>query len=114
MKRIILAIAAIAALGFAQPAAAVIVCQGTLSHSWMESDGDVYIRGSWRGDHTQMCNLKTEWKGITPDICAGWMAKADAAVSLGRTVLVYYPNETSCTTMPTYSATSAPEYVALL
>lgn len=109
-----LAIAAVAALGLsAQPASAAMWCGSTVSASWVNYNGDVLILGSWRGTHTQICNLKTEWKGISPDICASWMAKMDAAVSLGRAVTVYYAETMECSALPTYGDSPAPYYVML-
>ena len=114
MRKLALSMAAIAALGISQPASAEAWCNGTVSASWVDVNGNFFIAGSWRGTHTQMCNVKTECKGVTPDVCATWMAKLDAAVSLGRSVVVNYPVVTDCATLPTYSAAPSPTYVMLL
>lgn len=112
-KKFALATLAITALGFSHPANATVWCSGTISASWVNDGGAVLILGSWRGDHTQICNIKVEWRGITPDVCAAWMAKVDAAVALGRAVTLLYPNESGCGSLPTYSDTPAPSYVML-
>lgn len=105
--------AAVAALGAAQPAAADVYCGGTIAHSWVDINGNVFIWGTWRQAHTQICNVSTSWKGVAPDVCATWLAKADAAVSLGRQVLLNYPTESSCAALPQYGLAPAPGYVML-
>lgn len=88
-------------------------CSGTVTASWVDISGNVYIQASWHGTHTQICHLSAEWKGVTPDICASWMAKMDAAVSTGRAVTIYYPGAADCASLPTYTSSPAPNYVML-
>lgn len=46
-------------------------CSGTVLSSWTQADGNVYISSTWRQDQTQICNLKTDWKGVPADVCVG-------------------------------------------
>lgn len=105
----------LAALVFLQtPAqAAPQWCTGSVLSSWTNIAGDVLISGSWRGDHTQICNLKQEWKGVTPDICMGWVAKLDAAAALNKSVTIQYNDASSCASLPIYGQTPSPAYVML-
>ena len=112
MKKLTLLVAATVALSVPQ-ATLANDCVGTLNISYMTRNGDVLVRGTWRNDITQICNLKTEWKGITPDICAGWKAMLDAAVTLGRTVSIYYSPDVNCATIPYYGDAPSPYYVML-
>lgn len=100
------------ALGMATGASAA-VCSGSILYSRVDVNGDVYIIGSWHSTYTQVCNLTTTWKGVTPDICMAMMAKFDAAASLNKTVLLSYPNEATCAGIPTYSSSPAPNFVML-
>src|SRR5687767_5130256 len=113
MKKFTLTMVALAALGFSQPASAASWCTGTISVSWVDAGGSVLVTGSWRGTHTQICSVKTEWKSITPDVCANWMAKLDAALTLSRGVTVYYDETIDCAALPTYGAAPPPGYVML-
>lgn len=102
------------ALAWSGSAYAEVWCNGTLSASWSQIDGGVYIQGSWHPTHTKICSLNSVWKGVPPEVCASWLAKADAAVSLGRTVTVYYGGTFSdCATLPAYDDAPAPTYVML-
>lgn len=114
MNRLAKTVAFLGATIIAQPASAAAFCDGTVIASWTDSDGNVSVLGSWRNDHTQICNLKVVWKGITPDVCASWMAKADAAVAESRNFRVYYSSESNCSTLATYGSAPAPAYVMLL
>lgn len=96
-----------------QVAQGAVWCNGTINASWVDVSGHVYILASWHISHTQICNLSAVWKGVSPEICASWMAKMDAAVSAAREVTVYYPDETDCAAVPTYTAASAPNNVML-
>lgn len=111
-KNLIVALAILSSI-LSQPAAANAYCTGTISTSWVSSNGNVYILGSWRGDHTMICSIKAEWNGITPDVCAAWMAEVDAAISLSRSVTLEYVGLVSCDALPAYEAAPAPNYVML-
>lgn len=117
MKRWISAAVVPSVLGLPMPAlAADLTCTGTIDSSFMTSDGSVVIRGSWRSDYTQVCSVTTTWNGVPPDVCAGWAAKLDAAVSLSRSIQVHYYNTgaLTCATLPIYSTAPGPYYVMLL
>lgn len=100
-------------LGFSQPAAANFACNGTVSTSYVTYVGGVFLSSSWRGDYTQICNISETWNNIPPEVCATWIAKVDAAVSLQRTMTVYYAGTGDCSTLPTYGGAPGPIYVML-
>ena len=104
---------AIAMIGLPQPALAAVDCSGTVFGKAVSDDGSILIRGTWRGDYTKICNIKTDWNGITPDVCALWTAMADAAVTTGKSLYVQYATETSCATIPTWGQGPAPYRITL-
>lgn len=99
-----------------QPASAAYQwCTGSVLSSWMRADGSVHISSSWmQGNHTQICNIKTEWKTITPDVCVAWLAKLDAAASMNKTVTIFYWDAPTCDVLPHYEAAPPPAYVMIL
>lgn len=97
-----------------QVSAAPQACAGTVDASWITSDGMVLIKGSWRNDHTMICSIRNEWKGVSPDVCMSWAAKVDAAVTMGKSVTVYYTDIADCASLPVYTATPGPYYVMVL
>jgi hypothetical protein len=114
MKRRLLIAGLMAAAVLPQPALADADCIGTITNTAVFGDGAVVVRGTWRSDYTQVCNVKTEWKGITPDVCSSWKAMIDAGLSLSRQVRVYYPGSSwVCSTLPTYGDAPAPQYLML-
>lgn len=114
MKKAIVGIAASAALVQASPAYADATCSGTFTSVHVQSNGAVLVHGTYRNTYTQICNIKDEWQGVTPDVCAVWTANAGAAVSMGRTVRVYYSGAYLCESLPTYYSSPPPFYVMLL
>lgn len=90
-------------------------CEGTVSHVWVTSGGSVHIVGSWRGGHTMICLVNGEWKGVGVEACKSWLTLATAAQMKGSKVIVRYDDEDteSCSTIPTYGASPAPDYVML-
>lgn len=111
--RKIFALAIIAAVTISQPAHAASLCSGTITRSLVYSSGAVSVLGSWRNATTQVCNLKIEWKNITPDVCAAWLARIDAAVSLQRPIAFYFTEDLDCASYDTYNASPAPYYIQL-
>lgn len=103
----------VANLVLVQPAQARAFCSGTISKSTVYASGAVTVIASWRNATTQVCNLKIEWKNITPDVCAAWLARIDAAVTLQRPVTFYYSEDLDCGTMATYVGSPPPDYIQL-
>ena len=95
--------------------ATAFYCAGTVSMVWSLTDGSMFIRTSYRGDHTQMCNLLTDWNGISPAQCKNWYAVLLTAKTTGDVIQVYYPNNpySGCSALPTYGNTPAPGYIGL-
>lgn len=108
----------LAALSFAvmsTPASAVEqYCTGTVLSSWVNDVGAVLLSSSWRGDHTQVCNIETTWKGIPPNVCVSWVAKIDAALALSKRISIYYRDAPACNLIPYYGEAPAPYYVMLI
>lgn len=102
------------ALGLTTNAAANVQCVGTVNSSYVLTDGTVRIVASWRNDHTTICDMNTDWNGITPDVCLAWLAKIDAAVSLNKSLVVHYYTASDCATLPVYGSSVAPNFVMLL
>lgn len=114
MRKTAGSIIAIFALATPHSAMAAFECSGTVSMSHVAVDGSVLVKSSWRNDYTQICNVLTSWKDVPPTVCAAWIAKMDAAVSLGRNVGVYYTDGSlTCATLPSYASAPAPYYVSL-
>ena len=115
IRTVCVAAAILAIGGSAVPATAASQwCTGTLSASWTNKLGDVLVESSWRQSHTQICNIRYEWKGVPADTCIAWVAKLDAAVAMNKRVTIYYGEAPSCNLLPGYEQSPAPYYVMLL
>lgn len=97
----------------ANPALANVACVGTVNSTHVMSSGGVFVYGSWRSSYIQICNISTTWKGVPPEVCATWIAKADSAVSFGKIVTLYYSGTIDCSSYPTYGNAPAPVYVMI-
>lgn len=96
-------------------AAEKIWCTGTLSNALTDINGSVMVLSSYRNGWTQICNLNEEWKNVPVQTCWAWFSKVNTAVAEGKSVVVHYLESanTTCSTIPTYSAAPAPYYVML-
>ena len=90
-------------------------CEGKIETVWTEGVGNVYIVGSWRKDHTQICNLTSTWNGVQRDVCKAWLSAAQLAYAEKFNVTVRYNDDNikSCSTIPVYGAAPAPNYIML-
>ncbi|MAO04760.1 MAG: hypothetical protein CL804_09650 [Citromicrobium sp.] len=103
------------AFGMASNAsAAPQYCTGTISYSYIDTTGAVYIWGTWRSAYTQVCDINSEWQSVPTDICMAWLARLDAAVALNKSVIIYYADATSCAALPSAGSSIAPGYVLLM
>jgi len=116
MRIIVTLFSIILGLTLSSPAYAIAYCSGTLQNVYLTKDGAVVTFNSWVNNYTQVCNLEEVWKGVPPQVCWGWFAQINTAVSESRSVIIDYANplETSdCPTLPVGGNTPGPVYFML-
>lgn len=114
MRRNIIKFSAVLAIFCAaHPASAALYCTGKVNSTYVTASGDALLLGDWRGSYTQICNISEAWNDIPPEVCATWIAKVDAAVTMDRTLRVYYSGTGDCASLPTYHNSVPPFYVML-
>jgi len=90
-----------------------VYCQGKINKVYITSNGNVVIYGDYLNNYTQICSLNSTWNNVDTMTCASWLALAKTAVTERSDVIVYYANESSCTSIPTYENSPAPYYFML-
>jgi len=115
MKKLIAIIGGITVLVLPMNVNATAWCSGNITNSYTTSAGEVVIRSTWRNEYSSICNVKQDWKGVSPEVCYVWFSHVSNAITENKPVIVYYPSidQTECATMPTYSGAPAPGYVML-
>lgn len=100
---------------FSASAYASVNCSGTIDLVYVHKNAGLFIRGMWRNDVTQLCNLDNTWKGITPGTCKAWMSMMETAKATSAQVKIQYSDNdvSSCGSIATYSNSPAPNYVML-
>jgi hypothetical protein len=93
--------------------AAPLWCDGQPTQLWVAVNGTVTFSPSYRGDHTSICSLNSEWQSVPTQTCWSWFAILSTAIANGRSVRVYYDVPYTCSTLPTYGNSPAPSYVML-
>ncbi|TQV76451.1 hypothetical protein FLL45_00345 [Aliikangiella marina] len=88
-------------------------CSGKIQQVWVDSSGGVLIRSTWRNDHTQICDIDSEWKGVTAEVCKTWFSLIQTISVSGEDAKVYYADAPTCDALPTYRNAPAPGYVML-
>ena len=88
-------------------------CVGTIDNTYIGHDGSVFITGSWRGEHTQVCNLTTAWKSVATDTCKTWVSYIQVAFASRSKVTMHYNDVASCGEIPSYSTSPKPSYIML-
>ena len=86
-------------------------CTGVIRHTYINKQGNLYIFGDWRNEHTQICNLNSLWQGVEPEVCKGWLSIALAAKLSGAKVTVQYNDVASCSEVPRYETAPSPSYI---
>ncbi len=74
-------------------------------------NGELVIVGSWRGDHTSICNTDSARLGVSTDTCKNWLSIAMTAYVADKTVTVKYSDAPSCATIQKYGGAPAPLYI---
>jgi hypothetical protein len=98
----------------ASHAAVAIWCNGTIANLYVDSDGNVHINASFRGDYLRVCNVYGSWNGIGTELCMSWLALATNARVHNRPVrFMYYVDSYTCANLPTYATSLMPVYLML-
>jgi hypothetical protein len=85
-----------------------IWCGGKLLGVYVAASGDVVIKGDWRNEWTNVCNLKNDT--VT---CSLWASYAANALQNNTSVLLMYTGSFQCTTIPSYNSAPIPGYFML-
>lgn len=88
-------------------------CSGTLTNIYVSEGGEVTIRGTWRNEHTVICNLNQPRSNISVEVCKSWLSMALAAKMAKAEVTVYYSDVQSCGSIPAYTSSPSPGYFML-
>jgi hypothetical protein len=114
-----IAIAAILSLALTAPAlAADVACQGAISASYVDWDGNLLVSPTWRGDWLRICSVRTTITGngvtVDPTTCMGWASFVRQAMSGNKQTVMRYRDVASCTQVPSYYSSPLPEYLMVL
>ncbi|WP_298334655.1 hypothetical protein [uncultured Erythrobacter sp.] len=91
--------------------AATRACVGYVDFVYVRDDGSAYVDTTWSQSSHQVCNVKADWKGITPDLCLSWMAQLGVAIAYGKNTRIDYRDIPSCGTLPSYNSAPAPLFI---
>ena len=86
-------------------------CEVTVKRVLAYGNGAVNVIHTGRNDYTYICNLSTEYKGVSITTCAMWTSMLQNIQSKKNKAIFYYDGTGSCSELPTYGNTPAPVYI---
>jgi len=88
-----------------------LYCAGKIASVYIDANGNVNIKGTWRNSWTTICNTKDD-DTVT---CSLWASYAASAVKNNLSVTVNYhvSDGSSCATLPKYGNAPKPAYVMI-
>ena len=108
MKKLLILLSTLIAFS----SSAAVNCVGNIERVYLGKDGQVVVFTSWRNAYHTICSMNGEWKGVTVDVCKGWLSIAQTAkVSKTPTIMRYQLN--ACNELGIYSGALSPDYVML-
>lgn len=102
-----------ASLCTGQVAAETTYCIGYVTHSYISASGSLNVRGDWRNDYTQVCNVNGD-KQISAVTCSLWTSYIANSMTANKKVIFSYKNIDSCANIETYGSSPSPSYVLLV
>lgn len=113
MKKVIVILLGVCFLLCGQAQAADIQCSGTVTGLTYGTNGEVYIKTTYRTDWMRICSV--EWEdGIGKVACAMWAKNLNDAYREGKRIVIKYVNTTyTCDMLPTWGATPVANYLRL-
>jgi hypothetical protein len=113
MKNLFLAFSLSLILGNA--VAAPQWCSGKVTSVYITKDGGVNGKFAFRNEYLTVCNMNSDWKGVSSITCTGILAILKDAVARKADVANYYETTNyTCADLPTYSATPAADAIMLV
>jgi hypothetical protein len=102
----------VTSLIFSFNAQSAVNCFGNVSNVYVAKSGVVVLHTTWRKGYHSICSLNGDWKGVTTEVCKGWLSVAQTAqVTKSQTVMRF--NLNSCNEVGAYSNAQSPEYLML-
>jgi len=90
-------------------------CASKVNKVLLYKNGAVNVHYSARNNYTYICNLNSEWKGVSTTTCAMWVGLLQDIKKRNtdaRAVFYYSTNDaTSCANLPTYGSAPSPVYI---
>jgi hypothetical protein len=88
-----------------------LYCSGKIENTFIEANGNIHIKGSWRETWTKICNT-TDKETIT---CSLWASYVASAVQNNLNVTVNYQvtDGSTCQTLATYANAPKPNYIMI-
>ncbi|MDE1313077.1 hypothetical protein MEG05_01930 [Vibrio aestuarianus] len=109
MKKLLLALLLVSPSAFAD-----ISCSGEVKNVLQYANGSVNVLTTYRNQYTYICNIKNDWKGVSPQACQGMLSILLTAQSTGKKIATYYTGDQyTCQTLPHYGSSPGPVYVGL-
>ena len=109
MKKLLLALLLISPVAMAD-----IQCSGEIKKILQYLNGTITVLTSYRDDYITMCNVKNDWKGVSPQACKGMLSILLTAQSTGKEIVTYYRgNQYTCQNLPNYGRAPGPIYVGI-
>jgi len=88
-------------------------CVGTIDKFYLEKDGRLTIYPSWKGGYVTICNTLYSYKGVSSEVCKGWLSIALTARAAKIQTVASYPQFDSCSQVLNYSEADTPNYLML-
>jgi hypothetical protein len=77
----------------------------------LNKGGLVNVMHTGRANYTSICDLSTDYGGVTPVTCAMWTVTLQSIKRKNGVATFYYPGSGTCATMPTYGNAPVPYYI---
>ena len=90
---------------------AAYTCAGKIEHINQAYEGSISIISTQAFGNTlgrTICNLNAEWKGISTEVCKGWLSKALSIQAQQKTLVIQYTDAFNCSSQPTWGTASSP------
>lgn len=90
---------------------AVFECNVSVKNVLVYADGMVNVLHSGRGDYTMICNMQSEYGGVSPSTCAMWATMLQVIKKKNGIANFYYQGAGACSTLATYGSAPVPTYI---
>lgn len=98
---------------FSVNVSAFVNCFGKINNVYLSKSGHLVVHTTWKNGYAAVCSMTETWKGVSAEVCKGWLSIAQTAQVSKMETVMQYGSLNACSDVQDYTSAEAPNYLML-